>query len=63
MMQEITKHGNHEQKRMPLIFWIGAIFVVIFLYFFGLTIPLLGPDESRYAQVARDDRLLDIWRQ
>ena len=54
MMQEITKHGNHEQKRMPLIFWIGAIFVVIFLYFFGLTIPLLGPDESRYAQVARE---------
>ena len=35
-------------------FWIaGAVFVVAF-YFFGLTIPLVGPDEPRYAQVARE---------
>ena len=36
------------------IFWaIAALFVVGF-YFFGLTIPLVGPDEPRYAQVARE---------
>ena len=35
-------------------FWvIAAVFVVTF-YFFGLTIPLVGPDEPRYAQVARE---------
>ena len=26
----------------------------MFVYFFGLTIPLLGPDEPRYSQVARE---------
>ncbi len=30
-----------------------AVFVV-FVYLFGLTLPLLGPDEPRYAQVARE---------
>ncbi len=30
-----------------------AVFVV-FVYFFGLDIPLVGPDEPRYAQVARE---------
>ena len=36
------------------IFWvIAAVFIVAF-YFFGLTIPLVGPDEPRYAQVARE---------
>lgn len=54
MMQEITMDGKHEQKRMPLIFWIGSVVSVVFLYFFGLTIPLLGPDEPRYSQVARE---------
>jgi len=28
--------------------------LTIFVYFFGLTIPLLGPDEPRYSQVARE---------
>lgn len=28
--------------------------VVVFVYLFGLTIPLVGPDEPRYAQVARE---------
>jgi 4-amino-4-deoxy-L-arabinose transferase-like glycosyltransferase len=27
---------------------------VVFVYMFGLTIPLVGPDEPRYAQVARE---------
>lgn len=35
-------------------FWIAAALFVVFVYFFGLTIPLIGPDEPRYAQVARE---------
>ncbi len=34
-------------------FWIAAA-VIAAVYFFGLTIPLVGPDEPRYAQVARE---------
>ncbi len=34
----------------PLLFMATLIFV----YFFGLNIPLLGPDEPRYSQVARE---------
>ncbi len=34
--------------------WIALFVLTIFVYFFGLTIPLLGPDEPRYAQVARE---------
>ena len=35
---------------LPLLLAVGVVFV----YFFGLTIPLLGPDEPRYSQVARE---------
>ncbi|MFN2412422.1 MAG: ArnT family glycosyltransferase, partial [Pyrinomonadaceae bacterium] len=35
-------------------FWMFFAALVIFIYFFGLTIPLVGPDEPRYAQVARE---------
>jgi 4-amino-4-deoxy-L-arabinose transferase-like glycosyltransferase len=40
-------YGNH-------IFRIAAAMIVISIYFFGLTVPLLGPDEPRYSQVARE---------
>jgi 4-amino-4-deoxy-L-arabinose transferase-like glycosyltransferase len=33
--------------------WFFAV-AIIFVYFFGLNIPLVGPDEPRYAQVARE---------
>lgn len=35
-------------------FWVIAAVFVVAIYFFGLTIPLVGPDEPRYAQVARE---------
>ena len=35
-------------------FWVIAALFVVGFYFFGLTIPLVGPDEPRYAQVARE---------
>jgi 4-amino-4-deoxy-L-arabinose transferase-like glycosyltransferase len=36
--------------------WFWAIFfaLTVFVYLFGLNIPLVGPDEPRYAQVARE---------
>ncbi len=30
------------------------MFLAVFVYFFGLNIPFVGPDEPRYAQVARE---------
>jgi 4-amino-4-deoxy-L-arabinose transferase-like glycosyltransferase len=42
-------------------FWIAAAAVTIFVYLFGLTIPLVGPDEPRYAQVAREMFLRSDW--
>ncbi|MBK9155914.1 MAG: glycosyltransferase family 39 protein [Chloracidobacterium sp.] len=35
-------------------FWIAACLIIVFVYFFGLSVPLLGPDEPRYAQVASE---------
>jgi 4-amino-4-deoxy-L-arabinose transferase-like glycosyltransferase len=35
-------------------FWLLFAGLAVFVYFFGLTVPLLGPDEPRYAQVARE---------
>lgn len=42
-------------------FWIAAAAVTVFVYFFGLNVPLVGPDESRYAQVAREMFLRGDW--
>jgi 4-amino-4-deoxy-L-arabinose transferase-like glycosyltransferase len=35
------------------MWWILAL-LTFFVYFYGLGIPLVGPDEPRYAQVARE---------
>ncbi|MGI8848996.1 MAG: ArnT family glycosyltransferase [Pyrinomonadaceae bacterium] len=52
-MQEITKTKNQRPKTNRLI-WIFLAMAAVALYFFGLSIPLVGPDEPRYAQVARE---------
>ncbi len=43
-------------SQSPKISYISIVLFVLtfFVYFFGLNIPLLGPDEPRYAQVARE---------
>ena len=41
--------NNKEQ-----ITWILFALVIIAVYFFALDLPLLGPDEPRYSQVARE---------
>ena len=53
-MSEITKPGEKIHETMPGWVWLGLAAIVVCLYFFGLSIPLLGPDEPRYAQVARE---------
>lgn len=53
-MPENTKTENRKPKTENNWTWILFALVIVFIYFFGLTIPLLGPDEPRYAQVARE---------
>ncbi|MDQ2746397.1 MAG: glycosyltransferase family 39 protein, partial [Acidobacteriota bacterium] len=43
------------------IIWLSLAALIVFTYFFGLTIPLLGPDEPRYAQIAREMFLRGDW--
>ena len=51
----MTKNKSKIQNPKSKIVWIIFGFAVVFVYFFALgSIPLLGPDESRYAQVARE---------
>src|SRR5215204_5300619 len=51
-MSEITK--TEDQKPKTEYFWIIFAALTVVVYFAGLTIPLLGPDEPRYAEVARE---------
>lgn len=53
-MSEITKTDNRSRDLVPSWIWICLTIFAVFTYFFGLTIPLVGPDEPRYAQVARE---------
>ena len=49
----MTKTENQRPKTKKYV-WIIFAVIIIFIYFFGLTVPLLGPDEPRYAQIARE---------
>ena len=44
--QRVTDKGQ--------IIWHLFALAIVFIYFYALDIPLLGPDEPRYAQVARE---------
>jgi 4-amino-4-deoxy-L-arabinose transferase-like glycosyltransferase len=50
-MPEITKTAA---LRTPWWLRIAFVALVIAAYFCGLQVPLMGPDEPRYAQVARE---------
>lgn len=51
-MSEITK--SDAQKPAFSYFWPIFALIVVVTYLTGLAIPLLGPDEPRYTQVARE---------
>src|SRR5437868_11712955 len=53
MTSENTKNESQSQKTTRYI-WYFFVILIVFTYFFGLTIPFVGPDEPRYAQVARE---------
>jgi 4-amino-4-deoxy-L-arabinose transferase-like glycosyltransferase len=50
----MTKAKDHRPQTTDRLTWLLLALVIVFVYFFGLNIPLLGPDEPRYAQVARE---------
>jgi 4-amino-4-deoxy-L-arabinose transferase-like glycosyltransferase len=54
MTPEITKSGAVGEPGRFGLAWISFAVLAVFVYLFQLTIPLLGPDEPRYAQVARE---------
>jgi 4-amino-4-deoxy-L-arabinose transferase-like glycosyltransferase len=53
-MPENTKTEDQKPKTESRIFWIVFAALTVVVYLTGLTIPLLGPDEPRYSQVARE---------
>ena len=48
----MTKTAGQSPK--TTYFWIILFLLTIIVYFLGLNVPLLGPDEPRYSQVARE---------
>ena len=52
-MPEITK-TEIDAPKTPNWFWTVFFLLTVFVYLFGLTMPLVGPDEPRYAEVARE---------
>ena len=53
-MPENTKTKDQKLKTKDQLIWLFFALLIIFVYFFGLTIPLVGPDEPRYSQIARE---------
>ena len=53
-MSEITKSNDRTPERIPRYVWLIFAVLALFVYFFGLTIPFLGPDEARYASIGRE---------
>lgn len=49
----MTKPENRGPRTEKYL-WAAFALIIVALYFFGLTIPLVGPDEPRYSQVARE---------
>src|SRR5688500_16933972 len=52
--REMTKLKSAVRSPQSAIVWALFAAATLFVYFFGLTMPLVGPDEPRYAQVARE---------
>lgn len=53
-MSKNTKTKDRKPITENQITWFLFALVIIAVYFFALDIPLLGPDEPRYSQVARE---------
>ncbi len=53
-MPENTKNADFQPHSVPTWVWILLFGLALAAYFAGLNMPLVGPDEPRYAQVARE---------
>ncbi len=53
-MPENTKNDHSQTPAVPVWIWILLLCLAVGAYFAGLDMPLVGPDEPRYAQVARE---------
>lgn len=53
-MPEFTKTEGPRSKADSVFIWLLLATFAVVVYFLGLNIPLVGPDEPRYAQVARE---------
>ena len=53
-MPENTKNAVIETPPVPVWVWVSLFGLAAAAYFAGLDMPLVGPDEPRYAQVARE---------
>src|SRR6478672_13259444 len=53
-MSESTTSDIQSGARLPRWLWISLGVLTLLTYTVGLNFPLVGPDEPRYAQVARE---------
>lgn len=53
-MPEKTKNADPETRPLPAWVWVLLFVLAAAAFFAGLDMPLVGPDEPRYAQVARE---------
>ncbi|MBK7392975.1 MAG: glycosyltransferase family 39 protein [Chloracidobacterium sp.] len=51
---ENTKTETEPSFEVPRYVWVSLAVLAVVAYFVGLNLPFLGPDEPRYAQVARE---------
>ncbi len=52
---------QQSQARFKLLTWLLFVVAVVAVYLTALDVPLLGPDEPRYTQVAREMYLRGDW--
>src|SRR5690606_28151883 len=53
-MAKITKSPSEPPQIISRVSRVALAALAFAAYFAGLTLPLMGPDEPRYAQVARE---------
>ncbi len=53
-MPENTKNHEFRTPSLPAWIWISLLVLAVAVYFAGIDMPLVGPDEPRYSQVARE---------